>query len=424
MSQEAQISELEFVQVSHGDVTETVRVFTLSLNGVTVEVCSIGAAITKILLPGGADNGSDDVVLGYKTPAEMFASGNPPYFGVIVGRVANRIAKGRFQLDGQEFKLATNNDPNHLHGGFQGFSSRIWDMDIFQDGSRKGVECTLTSPDGDQGYPGTVLVAAKYTLIPSDSGNGVTLRLEMTAKLKDSKPSPINLAQHTYFNLGKHNHKEGILDHKMTLACESYTPTDLTSIPLRKVVAVKDDPAMDLQQGRALRDSMKLFAMLKAGVKEDDALRHVTQSEHWGPNIATAVADSKTPGGPYGFDHNYVVPRSDSSGLNLVGTLKHEGSKRRMTVHSNAPGVQIYTANYLDGTSPGPEICKEGALYGQWQGICLETQNFPDSILSTAEEAEFPDFARGRCFILRPGGPEYEHTVQYTFQSYSSYLQY
>jgi aldose 1-epimerase len=416
-----------------------IRSFSLSLNGVTVEISSVGGSITKILLPHGVTGDTDDIALGYKSPLEMHSSGNPCFLGVIVGRVANRIARGQFQLDNELIydKLAINNSPNHLHGGNQGFSRHIWDMHVvdvpIEHGNNstsstcttKGVCCTLVSLDGDEGYPGSVAVSATYTLLQhNDDEKSVTLRLQMKAQLQDNKPTPINLAQHTYFNLGGHANPQGILEHRVTLACDKYTPNDATSIPTRAVVPVKNEPAMDLTAGKLMKDAIQDFAIAKAGLTVDEASRHLKTTSRVGPNVAISGKECLTPGLPYGFDHNYVVSRSttsnndntrDDGSLHLVGTIEHEPSKRRMTVFTSAPGVQLYTGNFLDGFHPAPDICKDGATYGQWQGMCLETQHFPDSIMSPEEEVKFPEFAKGKCPILRPGGNDYEHTVEYRF---------
>jgi len=423
---QAKVSEIE-PALEVKDTSKPIRVFSLSLNGVTVELCSIGASITKIILPkSDGSTGIDDIVLGYKSPVEMYESGNPPFLGVIVGRVANRIGRGIFSLDGNDYKVAINSDTNHLHGGVRGFSRCLWDMEIVEEvptkdgcNGHKGVKCSLLSPDGDQGYPGSILVTAIYTLVPSnDSGTGVLLRLNMTATLQGDKPTPINLAQHTYFNLGGHDNPDGILEHKLKLACNSFTPTDATFIPTRSVVKVEDDPAMDLRKGTTMRDSLKLFAVSKAGLTNDDALKHVQSSLRSGSTIAKSGANCLTPGQPYGFDHNYLVHSAPKeSGLSLVGSVEHEESKRVMKVYTTAPGVQVYTGNYLDGVNPSPQICKDGAVYGQWQGFCLETQTFPDGIMSLEEEATYPEFSQGKCFILRPGGADYTHTVAYSFET-------
>ncbi|CAB9528319.1 Aldose 1-epimerase [Seminavis robusta] len=411
--------------VDENNETKTIRVFRLSLNRVVVEISSVGASITKILLPNEDGSRTDDITLGYKSPAEMFSSGNPPFLGVVVGRVANRIAKGKFQLDGNSYSLELNNGPNHLHGGSGGFNRRLWEMEMVDvpmgEGGKttRGVRCTLQNQDGDQGYPGTVLVTATYSLQPKTPlGAGAALRLDMKAHLQDEKATPINLAQHTYFNLAGHNDPHGILDHTVRLACPYYTPNDATSIPTRRVVAVKDDPAMDLTGGVLMREALKGFATKKAGLTEEEAFQHQSGARIGATVAKSGPKDCLTPGEPYGFDHNYVVDRtsSPSENLNLVGTIEHEASRRRMLVYTSAPGVQVYTGNYLDGVNPDAQICKDGAVYGQWQGMCLETQHFPDSILSPEEETEFPEFASGKCHILRPGSAHYEHTVEYRFE--------
>lgn len=422
MGLHVQVVEDPPIPVKENSEATQIRVFTLSLNGVIVELSSVGASITKLLLPKADGTGHDDIVLGYDSAKEMFESGNPPYFGVIVGRVANRIANGKFTLDGVEYTLETNNGPNHLHGGKKGFSKCLWDAEILEDnGISKGVQFSLLSPHGDQGYPGTILATATYRLVENQNQPGsATLRLEMTAELKDDKPSPISLAQHSYFNLAKHNSADGILDHKVTLNCGSYTPTDTNSIPTREVVDVRDDLPMDLMGGRKMRDALQMFAVEKGKVDDVVARRHVSQLSRCEPDIAKTGANAPSPQEPYGFDHNYVVTeRTDGADLSLVGTVEHEASNRRMKVFTSAPGVQVYTANFLDGLTPSPKISKENAAYGQWQGICLEAQYFPDSILGEAETEKYPDFAKGKCYILRPGKSPYQNIVEFAFESIS-----
>lgn len=400
MSEQAKVTELESIPT--GKDGESIQVCQLSLKGFTVEISSVGASITKLLFPNG-----DDIVLGYRSPLNMYQSGNPPFLGVVVGRVANRIAKGTFHLNDQDYQLECNNDPNHLHGGSQGFNTRLWDLRINILDNSSSVQCTLLSPDGDQGYPGSVTVTATYSLRATEQG--VALRLDMTAKLQAdcTVSSPINLAQHSYFNLAKHNHPNGILDHAVTLACAEYTPTDATLIPTRQVVAVKEDPAMDLTTKSLMRTVLTKFAVSKADLTEAQANEHMARSM-----VAKSGPNCPTPNQPYGIDHNYVVPQTNSNGLNLVGTIEHTATRRRLTVSTTAPGVQVYTGNYLDGDGN-----KDGATYGQWQGMCLETQNFPDSILThNKEEEDYPEFAKGKCCILTPGGPDYQHTVEYSLE--------
>lgn len=408
-----QVKQLDNVDVKVGNDSVSIRTFSLSVNSVTVEVSNMGASITKLLVPnfGPKQHGiADDVVLGYKSAVDTYLSTNPTYMAVVVGRVANRIARGNFSVDGRNYIVATNNGPNHLHGGVNGFSHRIWDAKII-DGSM--VQFTLVSQDGDQGYPGTVQVAATYSLVAKGE-KGATLKLEMGGKHLSGNASPINLAQHTYFNLAGHNHATGILDHKLTMPSEAYTPVDSTSIPTREVRSLDNDVAMDWRSGRLVRDALVEFGTLKAGLLASQVQSHFTISR-CAPELATAGADCPNPNEPYGFDHNYVVFKDEHDTLSLVGTVEHADSGRRLTVLTDAPGVQLYTANWLDGSNS--EICKDGSAYGQWQGLCLETQSYPDGIVEI--DAEFPEFARGKCFILRPGGPDYKHRVEYHFEPLS-----
>ena len=407
----SEAKEVSSTDVKVGNESVAIRTFSLSTNGVTVQVCNVGASICKILVPNYvSDEGVDDVVLGYKSAVDMYTSRNPTYLAVIVGRVANRIAKGRLSVDGKDYAVATNNGSNHLHGGEDGFSHRIWDAEII-DGS--GVQFTLVSQDGDQNYPGTIEVKATYSLVPQGE-KGATLKLDMEGKLLDDKSSPLSLAQHSYFNLAGHSHGTGILDHKVTMPCEAYTPVDSTSIPTREVRSLNDDSAMDWRLGRMVRDALIDFGTQKAGLSEDEVQSHFNLSRR-GPHLAKAGTNCSNPNEPYGFDHNYVVLKNEQEILNVVGTVEHAESGRRLTVLTDAPGVQLYTANWLDGSNQ--EISKDSTAYGQWQGLCFETQTYPDGIIEN--EAEHPAFARGKCFILRKGGPDYKHRVEYRFDPIS-----
>jgi galactose mutarotase-like enzyme len=440
-----EVAELEPTSGEIGD--KVLETFSLSLNGVTVELSSLGASIARFLVPS-ADEGTDDIVLGFQSPKDMLLTQNPAYFGAIVGRVANRIAKGSFELQetGEMYVLETNNMPNHLHGGSNGFSQRIWDAAIVDIGTGetqeapgvseypeappcKAVMFSLLSEDGDQGYPGAVLVTATYSLQSSNDDDddrcGVKLCLEMKASLQGTMPTPINLAQHSYFNLSRHDDPNGILDHKLTLNSDAYTPLDNVSIPTREVRSLNDDSVMDWRQGRTFREALAEYGVAKAGLTRQQA-EEATSVSRSVTDVAKSAANSDTPDAPYGFDHNYVVRRNnaDDSGLNVVGTMEHLSSGRRLTVRTDAPGVQLYTANYLDGgvSVPRPEVCKNAAIYGQWQGVCLETQHYPDS-LSHGEDDDnkFPEFSAGKCIILRPGEPDYKHRVEYDLQyPYSS----
>eukprot|EP00957_Ditylum_brightwellii_P019953 1505975-Ditylum_brightwellii.AAC.1 len=193
---------------------------------------------------------------------------------------------------------------------------------------------------------------------------------------------------------------------------EYFTPTDEESIPTREVLATNGG-VMDFQKGRIMSEAIAAFGMSQAGLTKEDVTRDVTERTRCKTDVA--VSQSKQ---PYGFDHNYVMKQNpDPTKLNVAGRIDHPASKRRMTVYTNAPGVQLYTSNYLNATRPSPEEAKDGATYRQWQGLCLETQHYPDSILSHKEKEECEEFAKGGCFILRPGGEEYLHRVEYHFDT-------
>ena len=400
------------------------RTFCLSLRGVTAHVCTLGASLTQWRVPSCSTAGSsddddddDDIVLGYKSPVEMYQTGNPTYLCVTVGRVANRIAKGRFQLENKDFVLAINNEPNHLHGGEQGFSRRLWNAEIVRDqtDNADAVKFSLTSKSGDQGYPGTVQCSASYSLKPCE--RGVSLHLELSATLQGDETTPINLAQHSYFNLARHDNPNGVLDHKLTLPCNFYTPLDETSIPTRQVKSLNDDATMDWREGRSIQEAMQDFALSKARLDKNLAVKAIS-------NRSIDFKELGIP--PFGFDHNYVVESSSSSrdkeGLWLVGTLVHEASQRTLRVRTSAPGVQLYTANFLGASDPAPCHCKDGATYLRWQGLCLETQAFPDSVC--VDQDLHPDFYAGKCVILTPNNRTYSHKVVYDldFETSSSLL--
>jgi galactose mutarotase-like enzyme len=410
-----QVKELELAEpVESG--SPPLRTFSLSLGNTVVELCSLGASITKFRL------GGDDIVLGYKDGNAMQKIGNPVFFSAIVGRVANRIANGEFSLDSQTYKLETNNGPNHLHGGSGGFSHRNWTAQIVSVAgddnglfSGNAVQFSLVSADGDQGYPGSVAVTATYSLSNSTLGDGdlisgVVLRLEMKASLLDgeTKMTPINLAQHSYFNLAGHDHPNGILDHRLTVESDAYTPVDSTSIPTREVRLLNDDATMDWRSGRNIRDALVDYGVEKVGLSKEKSKEQLQLR--------------KLPSNPYGFDHNYIIRKtpegkeglsslssSSSPALTKVASLVCEA--RQLSVYATAPGVQVYTANYLDGEDHS-ELSK--AAYRPWQGICLETQHFPDSIWdATPDGRTTSEFAAGKCFLLVPGGPDYNHCVEY-----------
>jgi aldose 1-epimerase len=318
-------------------------------NGLVAKVTNYGTIITELHVPD-RDGKFVDVVLGFDNLGQYLKE--HPYLGCTVGRVANRTAKGRFALDGKTYSLAVNNGPNHLHGGFKGFHKVLWQAE-----PRPGaaVEFTYTSPDGEEGYPGTLAVAVTMTLTDANE-----LRLDYRA-ITD-KPTPVNLTNHSYFNLAG----EGVvLNHELMIAADRYTPSDSTSIPTGEIKSVEGTP-MDFTRPRIV-----------------------------GSRFAQLHND------PVGYDTNYVL-NGGGKALAFAGRVYEPNSGRVMEVQTTQPGVQLYTANYFDGSLTG----NRGAVYQQHAALCLETQHFPDSVNQPA----FPSI------ILRPG-QTYRQTTIYKFST-------
>jgi len=352
-----------------------------------------------------------DIVAGYKGAKIFHDTGNPAFFNAIVGRVANRIAKGKFSLNGKFYSIFPNNPPNALHGGKVGTSHKIWRSKISHNGS--AVQFSLLSPDGDQGFPGSITIKATYSLRPSFSSSGVVLQLDMNAELNDHQKedivmeTPINLANHAYFNLG--DHENGILDHSLQVESDSYTPVDKNFIPTREVVSLDEDAVMDFRQEKTLRDSLENYGIEKMGLSAQQSQEYLEKRDF-----------SLLPT-PYGFDHNYVVRKQPGISLPKTGSLSF--GLRKLTIYSDSPGVQIYTANYLGDTkkTSSAEVCKE--TYGPWNAVCLETQHFPDTISSekTASLLGKKKFWAGKCPLLTKTEPTYNQTmVMHLEMDYSS----
>jgi len=396
-------------EISYFDALSTAEIFQLYSSGVTLEVCNVGATITKLLVPrGGSSSLVDDIVLGYKNPVvDLLRTKNPSYLGGVVGRVANRIANGIFELDQHtgptKYQLDRNDGSNHLHGGFVGFNLKVWQAEEIDETC---IRFTLISQDGDQHYPGSVKVVTTYSLVPC-SDSAVAVRVEFHAELveNETKCSPINLAQHSYFNLAGHGAPEGILDHTLYLpSSKYYTPVNKLLIPTGEVRDLaKDDLVMDFgSHPKLMKDALLEYGKIRLGLSEEEVTTSVSQRVH--------------PSTSFGFDHNYVVNSAPScSDLSVAAILEHEPTKRRLTVRTNAPGVQVYSGNFLDGLSPPPTESKEGSCYKKWQSICLETQHYPNSINApeTVKKEDETCFSRGRCHILKPGGRNYDHVVEY-----------
>jgi aldose 1-epimerase len=321
--------------------------------GMEVRAMSYGATIVSIKVPD-AKGVMGDVVLGFDSLAGYVKSS--PYFGAVVGRYGNRIAKGRFVLDGKAYTLAVNNGPNALHGGLKGFDKNVWTAEPVRSDSGVGVAFTLVSPDGDQGYPGTLTTRVTYTLM--------SLRNEIVIDYEGStdKATPINVTNHSYFNLAGAGTGD-ILGHVLTLEADSMTPVDATLIPTGKIAAVTGTP-FDFKAPTAI-----------------------------GARIDAKDEQIKNGGG---YDHNFVINRS-GPGLVHFAHVVEPTSGRTLDVSTTEPGVQFYSGNFLDGTITG----KGGRVYPRRSGFCLETQHYPDS----------PNHANFPTTILQPGAVYKSRTV-------------
>lgn len=330
---------------------EAVELVTLTnANGMQLRAMSYGAIIVSLTAPDRHGTYAD-VVLGYDSLAGYVASS--PYFGAVVGRYGNRIAQGRFTLDGEAHTLATNNGPNALHGGVRGFDKVVWTVDTSHVADGPRVTFRHVSPDGDEGYPGTLTAAVSYTLTAT---NEVQIAYEATT----DRATPVNLTQHSYFNLAGTG---DILGHVLTIAADRYVPVDSTLIPTGELAPVAMTP-------------FDFTAPIAVGARID-----------------TGHPQLRNGGG---YDHTFVLTRPDT-GLVLAATLREPTSGRTLRLFTTEPGVQFYSGNFLDGTLTG----KGGIAYQRRSGLCLETQHFPDS----PNRPAFPST------ILRPGEVYRSRTV-------------
>ena len=299
-----------------------------------------------------------DVVLGFDTVAEYPEKSQ--YFGCITGRYANRIAKGKFSLDGKEYTLATNNEPNHLHGGVKGFNQYVWKGTAMETADGPALKLVWSSPDGDEGYPGKLDCEVTYTLT-----QGNALRIDY--KAVTDKPTVLNLTNHSYWNLSGEG-SATVLDHELTILADRYTPVDETSIPTGEVAPVEGTP-LDFRKP----------TVVGARIGEDHG------------QLKNGL----------GYDHNYVFKNVRDGKMIHMATLRDPKSGRIMDVDSTEPAIQFYTGNFLDGRTG-----KGGKPYAHRSALCLETQTFPDS----PNRPSFPSP------VLRPG-QTYETTTIYTFSA-------
>jgi aldose 1-epimerase len=312
-------------------------------SGAGLSLMDLGATIVALEVPD-RDGRLADVVLGFDSAAPYLT--DSPYFGAVVGRFANRIAQGRFMLDGREYQLSRNDGPNILHGGKIGFDKRIWQGEAIATDEGEGVRFTLVSPDGEEGFPGKVTLSTSYVWTPDN-------RLIVDYAAETTQATPFSLSQHSYWNLGGVAGERDALGHDLVIHAACYLPVDSTLIPTGEMAPVDGTP-FD-------------FRVAKPIGRDIDA-------DH--PQIALAG----------GFDHSWIA---DGTGYRTVAVLSDAGSGRVMTVESDMPAMQFYSANFLDGTVRG----KGGARYVRRAAVALETQHCPDA----PNQPTFPDS------ILRPG---------------------
>ena len=335
----------------------TAELFTLTNgHGIQIKLTNYGGIITSLRTPDRSGQ-LDDIVLGYDSLAGYLR--NSPYFGAIVGRYGNRIARGIFTLDGTTYRLAVNNGLNSLHGGLRGFDKVVWSARPFQNQEGSGVALDYTSPDMEEGYPGTLRSHVTYTLTEDD-------RLIVDYQATTDKPTPVNLTQHTYWNLAGSARRD-ILGHELTINADSMTPVDTTLITTGEITPVSGTP-FDFRTPTAIG--------ARVDQRQDAQIRYGN-----------------------GYDHNFVLNRGAAAADALVRAahVAEPTSGRTLDIFTTEPGLQFYSGNFLDGSITG----KGGAVYRFRYGIALETQHYPDS----------PNHPNFPSTILRPGQQYHTRTV-------------
>lgn len=352
---------VEIQPFGHSDTGRLVNVYTLTNeHGMELRTMNYGGIILSLRVPN-REGTFEDVVLGfasydeYRTESYLSTS---PYFGAIVGRYGNRIDEGRFELDGNTYQLATNNGTNHLHGGVIGFDKRYWEGDPFVDEQGTGIRFSYVSSDDEEGYPGRLTVSVTYRLTDDNE-------LIVSYQATTTEATPVNLTQHTYFNLAGHDDGD-VLDHHLTIDADHFTPVDSTLIPTGEIRSVAQTPF-------DFRTSTPIGARIEADHRQIQYGR--------------------------GYDHNFVLNREDAGkdSLAFAARVYEPESGRVLTVHTTEPGLQFYSGNFLAGNLVG----KSGVAYERRAGFCLETQHFPDS----PNQPTFPST------ILRPGETYRSRTI-------------
>jgi aldose 1-epimerase len=327
-------------------------------NGATATISNYGGIVTSLTMPDRYGKFAD-VVLGFDSLTKYVK--DSPYFGCLVGRYGNRIAKGKFTLDGQNYTLATNNIGNALHGGLKGFDKVIWEATPKVTAQGPSLKLTYVSKDGEEGYPGTLKVTATYTLTNKNE-------LKLVYRATTDKDTIVNLTHHSYFNLAGQGNGT-ILDHLLTLDASRYTPVDKTLIPTGKIALVKGTPF-------DFRSPTAIGARIDA---KDEQLKF---------------------GG--GYDHNFVGDKLVPGTLTRIAKVEDLKSGRVLEVLSTEPAVQFYAGNFLDGKLKG----KGGKIYAHRGGFCLEPQHYPDS----------PNHKNFPSVVLKPG-ETYKNTIVYKFSA-------
>jgi aldose 1-epimerase len=323
-------------------------------SGITLRVITYGGIIVSLSTPDRAGE-LDDIVLGFDTLDGYL--GESPYFGAIIGRVGNRIANGRFVLDGVEYHLAKNNGPNHLHGGIRGFDKVVWDARTFERGDAAGVVLTYASPDGEEGYPGRLDATVTYTLNDRDE-------LVVGYSATTDAPTVVNLTQHSYFNLGHAG--SDVLAHELTIDADAIVAVHATLIPTGELMPVQGTPF-----------DFRVATPIGARINADH------------PQLKVAG----------GYDHTFVLG-AKTDAPRRAAFVRAPSSGRTLEVETTEPGVQLYTGNFLDGSIRG----EGGVVYPHRGGFCLETQHFPDA----PNQPAFPSI------VLRRGA-KYETTTVFRF---------
>ncbi|GAB2782487.1 galactose mutarotase [Halomonas shantousis] len=368
----AGVEQAQFGTLPDGREVDVYRI--VNANGIEMRVINYGGIIVSLRTPD-VKGQFDDIVLGFdsleKYLSDTYRDANP-YFGALIGRYGNRIADGRFSLDGQTYELATNDGPNHLHGGKQGFDKVLWQAEPFENDQGRGVVLTYTSADGEEGYPGRLETRVTYTLTDADE-------LDIEYHATTTQATPVNLTQHSYFNL----EGEGsgtILDHYLMINAEAFTPVDETLIPTGEIRPVAGTP-FDFTQPTPIGER----------IEQDN------QQLQYGK----------------GYDHNFVLARESSGAegnkaddsLVLAARVWEPDSGRLLEVSTTEPGLQFYSGNFLTGNLTG----KRGQPYRHRSGFALETQHFPDS----------PNQDDFLSTILEPGDTYHSRTV-YAFSTRKS----